>query len=1043
MAESMARSIKHHVTAIVVAHDGAAWIPKVVAALSAQSRAIDTAIAIDTQSNDESVKLLRASGFTTISMPRGTGFGDAIDEALKRIPKVKVNAKNGKSNNESVIEWLWLIHDDSAPTKNALAKLLDAVETRPTVAVAGPKILGWYDRNHILEMGVSIAPNGARWTGMEYREQDQGQHDGIKEVLAVSTAGALIRRDVYEELGGLDPQLSLFRDDVDFGWRARTAGHSVIAVSDAVVYHVEASASERRTVDVSEAFLGRPLLLDRRNAAYVLLANASWWWLPLIALQILFSAVMRSLGYLFAKLPGYAADEIAAVGLLFIKPTLIFDARKQRRKTRLLSSRIIAEYIPPRGSQLTLSMERARAAVARYFDRRSAQTGWISGEPQVVEEKTLPTVDLGVEENEELFIEQEQFARLKSFFSRPIYTFALVISMVTLIASRHRLGDIAGGMVSPVEASGVDLLRKYTESWHTVSQGSSANQSPWIFILGVTSLVALGNLKLLFSALFFIAVPLLFVLTYRVARRITVNRAIALCGASLFALSPALLNSINIGAFGSIVIALITPLYMATLVNRSPSELTWNRTYFLALCDALVFFFSPVLFVAVVIWQCVRALPVLIRQIKNLDVRAHVIKNDLVKLLVLLLTPLIVAFPWSFTLLRHPSRFLIEPGLQLPSSQSWPILFANPGGLSGVPQWIITPTIAIALIALFSSTTRIYGELSLFMIGFGLIATIFPVAGHGNFNPVSPYTGSVLIIATFSAVIAAVILGDRHIPRLSQVHIGFRHGLTLFVTMVAALSLVATVGWWVSAGANSLVSTDHRSKLPAFVSASGETPERYKTLVMTSRDGAIDYFIARDKSLELGDAEPLYDVDPLVNQAVADLVTGTGVTSSQVLGNFGIHYLFLANPIDPDLVRTIDGIGGFTRASATRDGISWKITNARTRITLTFTDGSFIGIPSGAIGAKTIAPGKGIITIAEKFDGKWKLLFNGRSIPIEKTVDGYPAFSIPDKGVVQIFHDGTQRRALISLQLIALLTLMVLAAPSGRRRREVPIEELS
>ena len=136
-----------------------------------------------------------------------------------------------------------------------------------------------------------------------------------------------------------------------------------------------AASSERRSVDVSEAFLRRPLLLDRRNAAYVLLVNASWWWLPLIAVQLLFSAMLRSIGYLFAKLPGYAADEIAAVGLLFIKPTLIFDARKQRRKVRLLSSRIIAEFIPPRGNQISLAFDRARAAIARYFDLRSAQTG--------------------------------------------------------------------------------------------------------------------------------------------------------------------------------------------------------------------------------------------------------------------------------------------------------------------------------------------------------------------------------------------------------------------------------------------------------------------------------------------------------------------------------------------------------------------------------------------------------------------------------------------------------------------------------------------
>lgn len=1043
MAE--APSTIHHVTTIIVAHDGAAWIPKVVAALSVQTRPFDRSIAIDTDSHDDSAKLLRASGFTTVTMSRGTGFGDAIEEALKKLPSIK--KVSGQDNStEKIIEWLWLIHDDCAPKKNALGELLKAVESRPTVAIAGPKILGWNDRNHILEMGVSIAPNGARWTGMEYREQDQGQHDGnkeCKEVLAVSTAGALIRRDVYEELGGLDPELSLFRDDVDFGWRARTAGHSVIAVANSVVYHAEAAASERRSVDVSEAFLRRPLLLDRRNAAYVLLANASWWWIPFITIQVLFSSIVRAIGYLIAKLPGYAADEIAAVGLLFIKPTKIFDARKQRRKTRLLSSRIIAEYIPPRGSQISLAFERARAAVARYFDRRSAQTGWIIGEPNDEEDKTLPTIDLGSEENDDEFVDDEQFTRLKAFFSRPIYTFTLLIVLLTVIASRHRVGDIAGGILSPIPASGIDLLRKYTESWHTVSQGSSASASPWLFLLGLASVITLGNLKLLISALFLFIVPIIFVLTYKYARSMTKNRAIALCGAALISLSPALLNSISNGAFATIVIALITPFYASTLLNRDPSELPWQRTFFLAMCDAFVFFFSPLLFVAITCWQLIRALPNLYIRLSNPELRQYALHNDLAKLATLIITPLIVAFPWSFTLMRHPSRFLIEPGLQIPTGETLAIVFGNPGGESGVPQWIIAPTLIIALIALFSSSTRIFGEFTLFMIGFALIATIFPVAGHGNFNPESPYTGSVLLLATFTAVIAAVKLGDRHIPQLSQSHVGFRHLLTLATAIVATGSLFATATWWVTSGANSLVRSNHTSPLPAFVSASGDTPERYKTLVVSARSGSITYFIARDKSLELGDADPLYDVDPLINQSIADLVTGIGVTSSQVFGNFGIRYLFLANPVDPDLVRTIDGIGGFVRSSATRDGISWKIPNAKTRITVKFRDGSQLGIPSGAIGAKTIVPGAGTITIAEKFDGKWKLLFNGQAIPIERSSDGYPMFTVPGKGVVQIFHDGTQRRALISLQCIAIFVLVILAAPSGRRRKEVPIEELA
>ncbi|MEY3399969.1 MAG: hypothetical protein RLZZ486_437 [Actinomycetota bacterium] len=354
---------KQFVTAIIVSHDGALWLPEVVASLAKQRRTIDQVIAIDTGSQDSSVKLLKSAGITTIVTDRDKGFGAAVSEALA--------SSKLKTAPSDCTEWLWLIHDDCAPAANALTELLAAVEERPSVAVVGPKLRGWHDRNHLLEVGVSIAGNGARWTGLEYREADQGQHDNVSEVLAVSTAGALIRRDVFEELGGFDPELTLFRDDVDFGWRVHTAGHSIIVAPQAVAYHAEAAANERRSIDVSGTFLHRPLLLDRRHAAYVLLANASWWLMPLIALQLLSASFARAIGYLLAKLPGYALDEIAAVGLLILQPQDLIRARRNRRKHRLVSSQVIARFVPPRGSQLQLAVERTRAAISRTWRNSS------------------------------------------------------------------------------------------------------------------------------------------------------------------------------------------------------------------------------------------------------------------------------------------------------------------------------------------------------------------------------------------------------------------------------------------------------------------------------------------------------------------------------------------------------------------------------------------------------------------------------------------------------------------------------------------------
>ncbi|MEI7476688.1 MAG: glycosyltransferase family 2 protein, partial [Actinomycetes bacterium] len=246
MAEIAAEDLRH-VTAILVVHDGALWLPQVVASLTSQKRSVDQILAVDTGSTDSSVALLKGAKIPVLSLDRESGFGDAIWAAIQTLP-----APTSPEN-----EWLWILHDDCAMHPEALEKLLDALAQKPQAIMAGPKLLGWHDKSHLLEIGVSIASDGARWTGLEPREYDQGQHDGVHDVLAVSTAGALVRRDAFVELGGFDPNLSLFRDDVDFGWRARVAGHSVIAVSEAKGFHAQAAASERRSADVKEAFLHR------------------------------------------------------------------------------------------------------------------------------------------------------------------------------------------------------------------------------------------------------------------------------------------------------------------------------------------------------------------------------------------------------------------------------------------------------------------------------------------------------------------------------------------------------------------------------------------------------------------------------------------------------------------------------------------------------------------------------------------------------------------------------------------------------------------
>jgi len=59
------------------------------------------------------------------------------------------------------------------------------------------------------------------------------------------------------------------------------------------------------------------------------------------------------------------------------------------------------------------------------------------------------------------------------------------------------------------------------------------------------------------------------------------------------------------------------------------------------------------------------------------------------------------------------------------------------------------------------------------------------------------------------------------------------------------------------------------------------------------------------------------------------------------------------------------------------------------------------------------------------------------------SVDGMPVFTVTEPGSVTLMFDGTSRRAWISFQIIVIVTVIVLALPAGRRRREIEDAELA
>ena len=219
----------------------------------------------------------------------------------------------------------------ASPAPDALEQLLRAASRTQSAAVLGPKLRDLSNRRVLREVGITTDRAGRRLTGIEPGEIDQGQHDGNRVVLAVSSAGMLIRRDVWDQVGGFDPHLPLFRDDIDFCWRVHAAGYEVRVVSDAVVYHRELSARQFRQMPATG---GHPRLVDRRSALYIFAVNLPLWPMLAVVAGGIAGSLVRAAYFLITKQQRKAAAHLGAVAWLLRHPVLLWRARRRRAANR-------------------------------------------------------------------------------------------------------------------------------------------------------------------------------------------------------------------------------------------------------------------------------------------------------------------------------------------------------------------------------------------------------------------------------------------------------------------------------------------------------------------------------------------------------------------------------------------------------------------------------------------------------------------------------------------------------------------------------------
>ncbi|MGH9169309.1 MAG: glycosyltransferase [Acidimicrobiales bacterium] len=219
------------VAVVVLTGDAGPALEECVESLSRQDYPALDVLVLDASAGDgvtNRVATVMPGAFVRREEP-GRGFAQVANQALTGV--------DGAS--------FFLFCGGDASFEADAVRCLVAEAFRSNASIVGPKLVDRVHPDRLLEVGLGVDRLGSAVSRVEEGELDQAQHDEVREVFAVPSTGLLARADLFEAIGGFDPDLEDAGQDIDICWRARLAAARVVVAPQAVVRWERPPATSR------------------------------------------------------------------------------------------------------------------------------------------------------------------------------------------------------------------------------------------------------------------------------------------------------------------------------------------------------------------------------------------------------------------------------------------------------------------------------------------------------------------------------------------------------------------------------------------------------------------------------------------------------------------------------------------------------------------------------------------------------------------------------------------------------------------------------
>ena len=170
---------------------------------------------------------------------------DTIEFVTKTFPSViiiKLDSNKGFAEPNNIAakiskgEYLLFLNNDTIVTKNFVIEMIKEIESDEKIAIC---------QSLLLKPNGNIDSSGDFIDELGVVYNSKSKINNTRYISSARGASMLIRKDVFEKLGGFDSKFFATFEDVDLCWRSWIAGFKSIIASESIVYHVGGQTTKK------------------------------------------------------------------------------------------------------------------------------------------------------------------------------------------------------------------------------------------------------------------------------------------------------------------------------------------------------------------------------------------------------------------------------------------------------------------------------------------------------------------------------------------------------------------------------------------------------------------------------------------------------------------------------------------------------------------------------------------------------------------------------------------------------------------------------